>query len=90
MRDMKHSRPGDPCKTICRPSQPHPNPAPGASPEAAAAAKNDVKKRTESSSVIDTLLKKLMPGPPVASENKSAAALADRKDQEKKLGSDVR
>lgn len=84
MKSMKSHRPGDPCKTVCRPSQHHPNPAPGASPEAAAAAKKDAEKRNVGP--LTTAFRKLFPTPtPTPAPQQSALALADRKDQAAKL-----
>lgn len=86
---MKEQRPFNhphPTPNIARPSQPHPNPAPGATKEAAAAAKQDAAKRD--GGVIGALkaaYKKMTDSTPKPGNVQSAAALADRKDQTAKL-----
>lgn len=89
MRNQNRHRygPGDGCQNVSRPCQPHPNPAPGSTPQAAAAAKNDAKKRDDSlGGMLKAAYKKMTSTAPAApSANKSGAALADRRDQEAKL-----
>ena len=84
---MRHRYgPGDGCRNVARPCQQHPNPAPGSSPQAAAAAKADAAKRNDSSSTLSRMLKKLVPTPSATpASTQSAGAIADRRDQEAKL-----
>lgn len=84
-----HNWAGDPCNEIPRTPQPRFNPPPGATPTAAAAAKDDMKKRDNpDQGLVKTLINKAvaaMTPAPVPTPNQSSNALADRKDQANQL-----
>jgi hypothetical protein len=80
------------CKTHARPSQHHPNPAPGSTPEAAAAAKNDAAKRDGGVvGVMKRVYDKIVASTPAPNATpQSSAAMADKKDQAAKMTPDAK
>lgn len=87
----KHDWAGHSAKEIPRQRQPNFNPPPGASPQAAAAPKADIKKRENPDqgfvkNLVNKLISAATPSPTPAPNTQSANAMADRKDQTDKLG----
>lgn len=86
------SRPGCQTPSVSRPSQHHPNPAPGSTPQAAAAAKDDAKKRDGGVvGVMKAVYDKIVAATPAPNATpQSSAAMADKKDQAKQITPDAK
>lgn len=89
---MKNSRPGCATPNVSRKANCHPNPPPGSTPQAAAAAKDDAKKRD--GGVVGALkaaYNKIVASTPAPNATPaSSAAMADKKDQARKLSDELK
>ena len=80
------NRPGDPCKTVCRQTQPKVNPSPNMTPEAMAAAK--AAQRNTEKQTVNSMVKGIVQRAATTvkqGSTQNAQVLADRRDQERKL-----